>query len=50
MDCKDLNVILTDEKGREVVFYGQRTKEPCSIISTIKASKLLYQGHEGYWC
>jgi len=49
IDCKNLNVILTYEKGREVCFYEQREDKPCSIISTMKANKLLGQGCEGYW-
>jgi len=48
IDCKDLQVTLTYEKGQKVYFYGQREEKPCSIISAIKASKLRYQGCEGY--
>ena len=50
IDCKDLKGILTDEKGREVCFYRQRVEKPFSIISSMKVSKLLCQGCEGYWC
>ena len=28
IDCEDLKVILNDEKGGEVLFYGQRQKNP----------------------
>ena len=41
IDCEDLKVLLKDEKGREVFFYGQREEESCSSISVMKASKLL---------
>ena len=50
IDCEDLKVILKDEKGREVLFYGQREEESCSLISAMKASKLLCRGCIGYWC
>ena len=50
IDCEDLKVILKDEKGREVLFCGRREEESCSLISTMKASKLLCQGCIGYWC
>jgi len=50
IDCEDLNVILKDEKGRKVYFYGQREAKSCSLIFTIKASKLLCQGCIRYWC
>jgi len=49
-DCENLKVILKDEKGRKVCFYGQREKESCSLISAMKASKLLCHGCIGYWC
>jgi len=48
IDCKDLKVILAYEKGQDVCFYGQREEKPCVIISTMKASRLLRQGCEGY--
>ena len=38
------------EKGQDVCFYGKREEKPCVIISTMKASRLLRQGCEGYWC
>jgi len=50
IDCKDLKVILKDEKGREVPFYGQREEKSYPLISAMKASKLLCQGCIGYWC
>jgi len=50
IDCKVLNVILNDEKGRKVCFYGQRDEKPYPLISAMKASKLLCQGRIRYWC
>ena len=50
IDYEDLKVIMKDEKGWELFFYGQREEKPCPLFSTIKASKLLYQGYIGYWC
>jgi len=50
IDCKYLKVILVDEEGQEVCFYGQREGKPYTIISAIKASRLLRQGCQGYWC
>jgi len=50
IDCKDVKVTLIDEKGQEVCFHGQIEEKPCSSISAMKASKLLCQGCEGYWC
>ena len=50
LDCKDLKVILKDEKGRKVCFYGQREVQSYFLISAMKASKLLCQGCIGYWC
>ena len=50
IDYEDLKVILKNEKGREVLFYRQREEESCSLISAIKASKLLCQGCIRYWC
>jgi len=47
IDCNDLKVILNDEKGREMCFYGQREEKACSIIFPMKASKLSHQGCEG---
>ena len=44
IDCEDLKVILKDEKGREVCFYGQREQKSYPLISAMNASKLLYQG------
>jgi len=41
LNYEDLKVILKDEKGREIFFYGQREEESCSSISVMKASKLL---------
>ena len=38
IDCEDLKVILKDEKGMEVCFYGQREQESCCLISALKAS------------
>jgi len=48
IDCEDLKVILNDEKGRKVCFYGQREEESCPLISAMKASKLLCQLCNGY--
>jgi len=48
VDCKGLKVILADEKGREVCFYGQREEKPYAIILAMKASTLLRQDYEGY--
>ena len=48
MDCKDLKVILNNEKGLEVCFRGRREEKACYLISAMKASKLLCQGYEGY--
>jgi len=39
--CKDLKVILTDKKGREVCLYGQKEKKPCLIIFSMKESKFI---------
>jgi len=50
IDCEVLKVILKDEKGREVCFYGQRQEKSYPLISAMKASKLLCQGCIGYWC
>jgi len=50
IDCEDLKVILKDEKGGEVFFYGQREEKSHLLISAMKASKLLCQGYMGYWC
>ena len=50
IDCEDLKVILKDEKGREVCFYGQREGKSYPLISAMKVSKLLCQGCIGYWC
>jgi len=50
IDCKDLKVILSDEKGREVSFYGQREGKRYSIISTMKTSNLLCQSFARNWC
>jgi len=50
IDCDDLKVILKDEKRSEVLFYGQREEESCSLISVMKASKLLCRGYIGFWC
>jgi len=50
IDCKDLKVILNNDIGREVCFYGQREEKPCSLISTMKMSKLLCQECIRYWC
>jgi len=44
IDCEDLKVVLKDEKERKVCFYGQREAKSCSLISAMKASKLLCQG------
>ena len=49
IDYEDLTVILKDEKGREVLFYGQEEEKPYLLISAIKASKLLRQGFMEYW-
>ena len=49
IDCEDLKVILKDEKGREVFFYGQREEKSYLLISAMKASTLLCQGCIGYW-
>ena len=32
IDCKDLKVILNDDKGQKVCFYEQREEKPCSTI------------------
>ena len=32
IDCEDLKVILRDEKGRELCFYGQKEEKPCLLI------------------
>jgi len=50
IDCKDLKIILKDEKEREVCFYGKREEKSCPLISAMKASKLLCQGCIRYWC
>ena len=41
IDCKDLKVTLKDPKGQEVCFYRERLRNECSIISIMKASKML---------
>ena len=38
--CKDLKVILNDEKGQEVWFYWQRKEKLYSLFSTMKVSQL----------
>ena len=38
IDCKDLNVILNDKKGREICFCRPREKKSCSLISAMKVS------------
>ena len=43
IDCEDLKVILRNESGRQVCFYGQREEKPCPIIFAMKASKLLFK-------
>jgi len=43
-------VILCDEKGQEICLYRERDEKPCHIISAMKASKLLCQSCNGYWC
>jgi len=48
INCEDLKVILKDEKARKVCFYGKREAKSCSLISTMKTSKLLCQGCIGY--
>jgi len=40
IDSNNLKVILRNESGREVCFYGKREEKPCPIISAMKASKL----------
>jgi len=50
IDCENLKVILKDEKGRKVCFYGQREEISCTLIFAMKASKLFYKGCIGYWC
>lgn len=32
IDCEDLKVILKDEKGRKVCFYGQREREGQTLV------------------
>ena len=44
IDCKNVKVILNDEKGRELWFYGQRKEKPCPLISAMKVSKLFVNG------
>ena len=44
IDYEDLKVILKDEKGREIFFYGQREKKSCPLISAIKASNYYVKG------
>ena len=46
---EDLEVILRDEKGETYVFYGQRERKTCPLISDMKASRLLCQGCIRYW-
>ena len=50
IDCEDLKIILKNEKGREVCFYGKREEKSCPLISAMKASKLLCQWRIRYWC
>ena len=50
IDCKDLRVVLIDEKGTKVRFYRQRKEKQCPLISTMKAIRLLCLGCIGYWC
>jgi len=50
IDCKDLKIILKDEKGREVGFYRQREQKSCPLIFAIKSSKLLCKGCVRNWC
>ena len=41
IDCKELKVILNDEKGREVCFFRKREEKLRSLISAMKASKFI---------
>jgi len=50
VDYEDLKVILNNEKGREVFFYGHGEEKSYPLISTTKASKLLCKGCMRYWC
>ena len=50
VDFEYFKVILKDQKGREVCFYGQRQEKYYPLISAMKASKLLCQGCIGYLC
>ena len=47
IDREDLRVILRDEKGRDLHFYGKREEKSCALISAVKASMLFYQGYIG---
>ena len=50
INCKDLKITLKDLEGREVCFLQEKLRKECSIISIIKASKMLRQGCIGYLC
>ena len=42
--CKELKVILKNQKGQEVCFYGERDGKQCPMISTMTARRILRQG------
>ena len=49
IDYKDLKVVVCNEKGQEVYWYGKRKEKPCSLISIMLTSKPLCQGCFRYW-
>ena len=48
-DCKDLEVIFSDEKSQEVYFYGLRKEKHCPLISIMSKCKQLCLGCIEYW-
>jgi len=50
IDCKNANVTLKNQKGREAYFCGQSNGKEYPIISIMGTCKLLRQGCIGYLC
>ena len=47
---RDLKVTIKNQEGQQVCFYGERLEKEYSIVSIMKASKLLRHGCIGYLC
>ncbi|KAL8124285.1 hypothetical protein AgCh_012076 [Apium graveolens] len=48
IDCQGKRVIFGDADKPEFVYHGSQPKEEVKLISTLKASKLLSKGCDGY--